>query len=73
MNQTIRMTPRAHRHPTPEDIRGEIIRALNDDYEAHKDDKDALTIPVRTFRIIDAAISRACDKHDMERLKGEVA
>lgn len=56
-----------HRHPTPEEIRHEILMALYDDAVAVK----LPLIPMRVREIINAAITRACDKHDAEMAKEE--
>lgn len=50
-------------HPTPAEIRAEIHADLQADYRIHSYlDEVVMPIPSRVSVIVDAAISRACDK-----------
>ena len=61
MNMHLRNSPEP-RHPTPEEIRAECQRALMDDMRQFPFDGPGLPLPVRVLSIIDAAITRACQK-----------
>lgn len=56
---TYRYTPPAH--PTPADIRYYISTALCADMETSEARGD-IPIPARVFRLINEAITRACDE-----------
>lgn len=47
----------AYTHPTPCEIRSAILRALHADYE----NPQTPVFPVHVYRIVDEAITAACD------------
>lgn len=52
-----------HVHPTPAMIRAYITRALAEDYQQNPMNGEAAFIPVRVDRLINEAITRACEAH----------
>ena len=50
------------RHPTPLEMRTEIMNALFDDMNANVALDGQQQIPTRVLGLVEAAISRACDK-----------
>lgn len=49
------------KHPTPAEIRAAITRKLHADYEDNPIGGPVPFIPVRTLRLVDEAITEACD------------
>lgn len=51
-------------HPTPAQIKDAIFKALDEDYKANPySNRDVVApIPVRTYKLINDAISKACDE-----------
>lgn len=63
MKHTADFTVATTRHPTPAQIRREIMDRLMDDYEQNPADGAAPFIPVRTIRLVNEAITAACEKY----------
>lgn len=48
------------RHPTPAEIKEAIFDALHDDLASFPMDGAAMPMPVRIYRLVNEAISKAC-------------
>lgn len=54
-------------HPTPAEIRYAITNKLADDSEQNPMDGPVPFIPVRVMRLVNEAITEACDRKDNQR------
>lgn len=63
MKHAADFTPAVTRHPTPAQIRGEIMDRLMADYAKHPQGGDVAFIPNRVHRLVNDAITAACEKY----------
>ena len=66
MNARADFTIPPRRHPTPAEIKHEILDAIFDDMEKHTPLGTVPYIPSRVVRIVKDAISRACNRSNAE-------
>lgn len=61
MNSPAKVKQPGAMHPTPAEIRQAIVRRLDDDFRKNPYGGDVPAIPVRVHRLIDEAVTEACN------------